>query len=314
VSGRSKRSRIELRLGRGIAILALLASGMSISACQTGATSSPGARMQVVATTTVLADLVRNVGGERIAVTSLVPKGGDVHTFEPTPTDVQAVAGAKLLVMNGLGLDDWVERVITNAAASGTPLVKLAVDLLASPDLLPGEEPGTQNPHLFMDVKYAELYVDRISAALASADATNAAAYASSATAYKVRLEALDMEVRAKIQSIPEANRQLVTFHDAFPYYAREYGITVVGVAVEAPGQDPSAGEIAALITAIRAAGVKAIFSEDQFPTHLVEQIAAETGAKVVADLYDDSIGDPPVTSYEAIITWDTDKLVEALK
>lgn len=312
--GSNRQSHTNLRLSRGMTILALLASVAGVAACQTGAQASPGAALQVVATTTVLADLVRNVGGDLVTVTSLVPKGGDVHTFEPTPTDVQAVAGAKLLVMNGLGLDDWLERVITNASASGAPLVKLAVDLLPSSELLPGEEPGTENPHLFMNVKYAELYVDRISAGLAAADAANAATYASNATAYKARLESLAAEVHTKIQSIPEANRKLVTFHDAFPYYARAYGITIVGVAVEAPGQDPSAGEIAALITAIRAAGVKAIFSEDQFPTRLVDQIAAETGAKVVADLYDDAIGDPPITSYEAIITWDTDKLVEALK
>ena len=105
-----------------------------------------------------------------------------------------------------------------------------------------------------------------------------------------------------------------MAFHDAFPYFAREYGITIVGVAVEAPGQDPSAGYTAALITAIKASGVKAIFAESQFPTQLVDQLADETGAKVVADLYDDTLGDPPVTSYEAVIDWDADQLVKALR
>ena len=180
--------------------------------------------------------------------------------------------------------------------------------------LLPGEDPGTENPHLWMDVRYAELYVDRIASSLASLDAAHAADYASQAAAYKARLDTLDASVRAKIATIPEANRKLVVFHDAFPYYAREYGITIVGVAVEAPGQDPSAGYTADLIRAIRAAGVKAIFSESQFPTKLVDQLAAETGAKVVADLYDDALGDPPITSYEAVIGWDTDQLVAALK
>jgi ABC-type Zn uptake system ZnuABC Zn-binding protein ZnuA len=257
--------------------------------------------------------MVKNVGGDLVNVTSLVPKSGDVHTFEPKPNDVKEVAQARLLVMNGLGLDDWLEKTITNASASGTPLIKLGVDL-PGVQLLPGEEPGTQNPHLWMDVKYAELYVDRIAAALKSVDAANAARYDSQAAAYKQRLDALDAQVRAKIATIPEANRKLVTFHDAFPYYAREYGITIVGVAVEAPGQDPSAAETAALIDAIRKAGVKAIFSENQFPTKLVDQLAAETGTTVVADLYDDALGDPPVTSYEAVITWDTDQLVKALK
>jgi ABC-type Zn uptake system ZnuABC Zn-binding protein ZnuA len=266
----------------------------------------------VVTTTTVFADMVRQVGGPSVTVTSLVPKGGDVHTFEPKPADLQTVASASVLVMNGLGLDDWLEKIITNAAAAGTPLVKLGVDL-PGVTLLPGEQPGSQNPHLFMDVKYAESYVDRIAAALKRADPTDAAGFDSRAAAYKTRLDALDASVRARVATIPEANRKLVTFHDAFPYFAREYGITIVGVAVEAPGQDPSAAYTAKLIDAIRNSGARAIFSENQFPKKLVDQLAAETGTKVVADLYDDAIGDPPVDSYEAVINWDVDQLVAAL-
>jgi ABC-type Zn uptake system ZnuABC Zn-binding protein ZnuA len=275
--------------------------------------AAPGAKLAVVATTTVFADMIQNVGGDFVDATSLVGRNGDVHTFEPKPADVQKVAGAKLLVMNGLGLDDWLEKTITSAAASGTPLLKLGVDL-PGVALLPGEDPGTQNPHLWMDVKYAELYVDRIAAALKAADPAHAGQYDAQAVAYKGRLETLDASVRTRVATIPEANRRLVVFHDAFPYFAREYGITIVGVAVEAPGQDPSAGYTAALIAAIKAAGVKAIFSESQFPTKLVDQLAAETGAKVVANLYDDALGDPPITSYEAVINWDVDQLVAALR
>jgi len=275
-----------------------------------GAAGSP---IPVITTTTVFADMVQQVGGNLVSATSLVPRGGDVHTFEPRPEDVITVAKAKLLVMNGLGLDDWLTKAITNASSGGTPLVKLAEDL-PGVTLLPGEDPGTQNPHLWMDVTYAELYVDRIAAALSQVDGAHAASYASGAAAYKTRLVALDASVRQRIATVPEVNRRLVAFHDAFPYYAREYGITIVGVAVEAPGQDPSAGYTAGLITAIRSSGVKAIFSESQFPTKLVDQLAAETGAKVVASLFDDSLGDPPVTSYEAVIDWDTDQLVKALR
>ena len=264
-------------------------------------------------TTTVFADMIRQVGGPNVTVTSLVPKGGDVHTFEPKPADVQMVASARLLVMNGLGLDDWLEKTITNAAVAGTPVIKLGVDL-PGVTLLPGEDPGTQNPHLWMDVKYGESYVDRIAAALKQADPTDAAGFDSRASAYKTRLEALDASIRTRIATIPAANLKLVTFHDAFPYFAREYGITIVGVAVEAPGQDPSAAYTAQLIDAIKASGVKAIFSESQFPAKLVDQLAAETGTKVVADLYDDSVGDPPVDSYEAVINWDVDQLVTALR
>lgn len=277
-----------------------------------GASPSPAGSLSVVTTSTVFGDLIRNVGGDLVSVTSLVPAGADVHTFAPKPADLRAVTASRLIVMNGLGLDDWLRDTITNAAASGTPLVELAVDL-AGVELLPGEEPGEQNPHLWMAVPNAILYVDRIEAALKAADPANAEAYVRQATAYRARLTALDATVRQRIEQIPAADRKLVTFHDALPYFAHEYGLEVVGVAVDAPGQDPSAGEIAKLIEAIKAAGVKAIFSESQFPTALVDQIAAETGATVVADLYDDSLGDPPVTSYEAMITWDVDQLVKAL-
>jgi ABC-type Zn uptake system ZnuABC Zn-binding protein ZnuA len=246
-------------------------------------------------------------------VTSLVPKNGDVHTFAAKPSDVRAVAEAKLMFMNGLGLDDWLTRTIANASAAGTPLIKLGEDL-PGVTLLPGEEPGTQNPHLWMDVAYGELYVDRIAAALEQVDPAHHDDYQRQGAAYRQRLADLDGEVRAQIATIPAGNRRLVTFHDAFPYYARAYGITIVGVAVEAPGQDPSAGYTAQLIDAIRAARVKAIFSEAQFPARLVEQLASETGAKVVANLYDDALGDDPVTSYEAVIRWDTQQLVGALQ
>jgi ABC-type Zn uptake system ZnuABC Zn-binding protein ZnuA len=304
-------------LARAVAIVALVAG---LAACGSTATATPGSSgggsggrgLVVVTTTSVFADMIRQVGGPNVTVTSLVPKGGDVHTFEPKPADVQAVAAAQLLVMNGLGLDDWLEKTITNAAVAGTPVVKLGVDL-PGVTLLPGEDPGTQNPHLWMDVTYGEAYVDRIAAALEAADPADAPGFASRTTAYKARLAALDASIRTRIATIPEAGRRLVTFHDAFPYFAREYGITIVGVAVEAPGQDPSASYTAKLIDAIKAAGVKAIFSEAQFPTKLVDQLAAETGAKVVANLYDDSVGDPPVDSYEGVMNWDVDQLVGAL-
>jgi len=317
---RFRPARLSLRnSSRSVtAYIALTVSGtVLLTACQGSASSLDGSgsadRIRVVTTTTVFADMIRNVGGDLVDVTSLVPKNGDVHTFEPKPADVRSVAQAKLLVMNGLGLDDWLAKTISNASSSGRPLVKLAVNL-PGVTLLSGEGPGTQNPHLFMDPKYVELYVDRIADALKQVAPAQASRIDAQAAAYKSRLAALDTWVRDQIATIPPQDRKLVTFHDAFPYYAREYGITIVGVAVNAPGQDPSAGYTASLIDAIRKAGVKAIFSESQFPAKLVDQLAAETGTKVIANLYDDALGNPPVTSYEAVIRWDTQQLVAALR
>ena len=216
-------------------LLAILVAG-----CATGASPSQtsSGRLPVVTTSTVFADMIRNVGGDLVAVTSLVPASADVHTFAPKPADLRSVTAARLIVMNGLGLDDWLRETITNAAAEGTPLIELGVGL-PGVQLLPGEAPGEENPHLWMAVPNAILYADRIEAALAAADPGNAAAYGRQASAYRERLSALDSSIRQRIGQIPVADRKLVTFHDAFPYFAREYGLEIVGVAVEAPGQDP---------------------------------------------------------------------------
>lgn len=276
------------------------------------AATPAGDTIAIVTTSSVFADLARNVGGTRVTVTSLVPKGLDVHTYQVTPADLRAVSTADLFVMNGLGLDDWLEKTI-RSAGNGAPILKLGVDLPGAV-LLPGDRADTQNPHLWMDATYAIGYAARLSEAAVAVDPAHADAIEATTMAYVQRLTELDAWVREQIGTIPAGDRQFVMFHDALPYFARAYGLTVVGVAVEAPGQDPSAGEIANLVDAIKATGVKAIFSEAQFPTALVDQIARETGANVVSNLYDDTLGDDPVTSYEELIRWDVNQLVAALR
>jgi len=298
---------------RSVALAAIVAATIAAASAGCGSSAATDGKLSVVATTTVFADMVANVGGDYVSVASLVPKNTDVHTFEPRPSDMRALASAKLVVMNGLGVDDWVKKTITNAAPEGTPVLTLAAGL-PGVDLLAGESEGTQNPHLWMDVKYAELYVDRIAAGLKQADPGHATDYDANGAAYKQRLETLDVWVRAQIGTVPQADRKIVTFHDAFPYYAREYGLTVVGVAVEAPGQDPSAAQMTALVDAIRSSGAKAVFSEAQFPTKLIDQLASEAGVKVVSTLYDGSLGDSPVDTYEGMIRWDTEQIVRALE
>src|SRR5260221_2511473 len=280
-----------------------------------GPSSSPAGSpvpFGVVTTTTVFADMVRNVGGDLVAVSSLVPPNGDVPTFSPKPSDIRTLAGARLVVMNGLGLDDWLTRPI-DSVGSHAPVLTRGVDLPGAEYQAGEAASGPPNPHLWMNVAYAQGYVDRIATALAQADPAHAATYQANGVAYRARLGDLDTSVKAQILSIPAPNRRFVAFHDAFPYFARRYGLEIVGVAVEAPGQDPSAAYTAQLIGAIRAAHVKAIFSEAQFPPKLVQQLAQETGTTVVATLYDDSVGDPPIATYEAIIRWDTDQFVKAL-
>jgi ABC-type Zn uptake system ZnuABC Zn-binding protein ZnuA len=301
-------------MGRALALVALMA--IVLAACR-GPTSDGSAAptpdpdaIRVVATTTVFADLVAQVGGTRVSVHSLVPKGGEVHTFDPTPADIQRIATAQLVVRNGLGLDDWLDSLV-NDAGTQAPSIALAEDLPGVTYLTGNGD--TPNPHLWMDVAYASLYVGRIAQALASVDPPDAGLFAQRAAAYQQTLAALDGRIRGQIATIPAADRVVVSFHDAFPYYARAYGLTVVGTIIDAPGQDPSAGEIAALVDRIRASGAKAIFAEAQFNDALAQAIAGETGATVVTDLYDGSLGDAPADSYVGMMTWDTDRVVAAI-
>jgi zinc/manganese transport system substrate-binding protein/manganese/iron transport system substrate-binding protein len=316
-----------------------LVSVLALAACGSpAAPSAAGDPLRVVATTTVLADLVRNAGGDRVSVESLVPAGAEPHTFAPRPSDLRKVAEADLIVMNGLGLDDWLRPLAAEAKRPDAALVELGVDLDGVTYLAGdahdaddadqggaggegGGSPATDteagepvNPHLWLNVAYAERYVERIADALAAARPGDAAAFRASADAYRARLADLDASIRQRIAALPADHRRVVSFHDAFPYYADAYGLDIVGVVVPVPGQEPSAAEVAALVEAIRDAGVTAIFSEAQFSPKVADQIAAETGATVVATLYNDSLGDPPADSYVGIMEWDTDRVVEALR
>jgi ABC-type Zn uptake system ZnuABC Zn-binding protein ZnuA len=289
-----------------------------LAACGAAKPGSPGPSanadaLRVVATTTVLADMVAQVGGPDVAVTSMVPKGGVVETFDPSPKDIAAVSAADLIVMNGLGLDDWLQPVI-DSAKPDVPVVRLAENL-PGVDYVSGEAGGeAYNPHLWLDVTYAVKYAGRIADALAAADPAKADAFQAGGTAYAARLDALDATVREQIATIPEANRKLVSFHEAFPYFAKAYGLTIVGSVVQVPGQDPSAGEVAALVDAIKRSGARAVFTEAGFNPNLSKAIADEAGVKVESNLYNDSLGDPPVDTYEGLIRWDVDKIVAALK
>lgn len=286
---------------------------LAVFACSGAGEPQPAPdALPVVATTTVLADLVRQVGGARVDVVSLVPKGGEVHTFDPTPTDVKRVAGARLLFANGLGLDDWL-MALAQDAGTDAAVVRLGEDLPGVTYLAGDEDGEAPNPHVWLDAAYAARYVDRIEAALAEADPAEAAGYAAAAEAYGARLVALDAEIAARLGELPSTSRVVVSFHDAFPYFAAAYGLTVAGSIVDAPGQDPSAGEVADLVATIRSSGARAILAEAQFNPRLAETVAAETDAIVVTDLYSDSVGDAPADTYEGLMRWNTDRLVEAL-
>ena len=322
-----------------VGVLVAATAACSGSAASPVPSSGSGDPLRVVATTTVLADLVENVGGDRVEVRSLVPAGGEVHTFDPSPGDIGAVAEADLVVMNGLGLDEWALELIEGSGTDAA-VVELAEDLEgvqyiegddhegddhegedheegeadARADETDGHGHEGANPHLWLDVSYAALYADRLRDELTAADPAGADAIERSAAAYREELEALDADIAGRMAALPEPNRRIVSFHEAFPYFAQAYGLEVVGVVVESPGQDPSAGEIAALVEAIRESGARAVFSEAQFNPRLAETIASEAGIRVESGLHNDSLGEPPADSYLGMMEANAERIEAALR
>lgn len=305
-------ARFVSRRALAVVGLTVVLAGCSPSGtpAATGPTPAPDA-LRVIATTTVLADLVAQVGSPNVIVSSIVPKGGVVETFDPSPQDVASISEADLIVMNGLGLDEWLEPV-ARTAAPDVPIVRLAEDLPGVAYVTDAETNGS-NPHLWLDIANADRYVLRLTETVAQAHPARAAEIRADGAAYSARLQDLDRWVREQVATIPPANRKLVSFHEAFPYFAQAYGLDIVGSVVGVPGQDPSAGEVAALVDAIRASGARAVFTEAGFNPELAEAIAADAGVVVESDLYNDSLGDPPVDSYEGLMLWNTEKVVSTL-
>jgi manganese/iron transport system substrate-binding protein len=307
------RGLSSIRRRLAVAIAGLLAVGSLAGCSPTGPDGSgtPGT-VQVVTTTSILADLVTQVGGSHVSVESLVPRGGEVHTFDPTPSDARRLASADLVFLNGLGLDAWLEQLV-EASGTDAPVVALA-EQLDGVTYLAGEHEGEAvNPHLWLNVQYAIKYVERIAGQLAQIDPAHAQDYEAALAEYRTQLEALDAKARDRLGAIPDANRTVITFHDAFPYFAAAYGLRIDGTIVDAPGQDPSAGEMAALIRVIREDGVRAILAEAQFNDELARTIAEETGAVVVSELYTGTVGDPPQDTYAGAMTWNVEQIAAAL-
>ena len=293
---------------------AIVATATLIAACGSGASTAPDpgdaeGALKVVATTTVFADMVRNVAGDRAVVDSVIPAGAGPEDYEPKPDDARKLADADLIVSNGVGLDDFLDGLID--AAGQDTVERLVLGEGLETITIEGEE----NPHFWLDpTLVVDHYVPAISAGLAELDAEGAAIYEANATAYADRVREVDAANLARIETIPAENRKLVTFHDAFPYFAEHYGFELVGVIVENVGQEPTASELAALVETVRDAGVKAVFSEAQFSPDLARTLADEAGVtQVVTTLYNDTVGPPPTDTYLKMMEWNVNEIVEAL-
>jgi len=248
-------------------------------------------RLNVVASFSILGDLVQNVGGERVSVTTLVGPDGDVHVYAPAPTDARKIADAKLLVINGLGLEGWLPRLV-QASGSKAPI------LTATTGIVPLQVGAVADPHAWQSVANAGIYVANIRDALAAADPADAGVFRANAQAYLAKLDALDREAREAVARIPPGRRKVISTHDAFAYFAAAYGIEFIAPSGVSTESEPSARDIAGIITQIRTERIPAVFLENISDVRLIRQISAETGARVGGTLFSDSLtgekGDAP--------------------
>jgi zinc/manganese transport system substrate-binding protein len=293
------------------AFATLLAAGSA------GAQPSPAARLNVIATFSILGDMVKNVGGDRVEVATLVGPNGNAHVYAPSPGDARKVADAKLVFMNGLGFEGWIDRLVK---ASGTKAPIVVATKGIKPRERAGErghdhDHGRADPHAWQSVANAKVYVGNIRDALIAADPAGKAAYEANAAAYLAKLDALEREVRNVIGKIPADRRKVITSHDAFGYFEAAYGIAFIapqGVSTEA---EASARDVAAIISQIRKQKIAAVFLENVTDPRLVEQIARETGAKIGGTLYSDALTDDKgdATTYIDLIRHNIKQLATAL-
>jgi zinc/manganese transport system substrate-binding protein len=248
-------------------------------------------RLSVVASFSILGDFVSNVGGDRVSVTTLVVPNGDVHAYIPSPADAKKVADAKLLVINGLGLEGWLPRLL-QASGSKAPI------LTATRGIAPLKLGSDADPHAWQSVANARIYVTNIRDALVAADPADAEVFRTNTDHYLKNLDALDREVREAIAKIPPERRKVISTHDAFGYFAAAYGIEFIAPEGVSTESEASARDIAGIITQVKSSKIPAVFLENISDPRLMRRIATETGAKIGGTLYSDSLtgekGDAP--------------------
>jgi ABC-type Zn uptake system ZnuABC Zn-binding protein ZnuA len=278
-------------------------------------TVTPGRTVNVVATTTIIADFVRVVGGDRVTVVELVKPGVDPHEYEPTPQDVQRLAQADLIVINGVGLEAFLGKLLEQSGGN-KPVAVLSRGVKIRKGSGDNEKGG--DPHIWLNPLNAKIMVDNLADALSKVDPAGADIYRANADAYKQQLDALDKSIEEQISTIPKDRRKMVTNHDAFGYYIDRYGLTFVGSVIPSleTNAQPSAQQVAEMVKKIKQQKVPAIFTESTLNPKLEEQIAQDAGVKVVASLYADSLGPPgsPAATYLGMMQANTAAIVDALR
>ncbi len=315
--------RREVRLG--LVVIAAILSAAMFGACGDetrgspsnptgGSTAASRAPLNVVATTVQITALTREVGGERIALRGIIPAGADPHDFEPVASDVAAIEDAQLILRHGIGLDDWLDDTLK--AGSHATVVTVTDGIKR----LQGEESGepADDPHVWHDPANDKLMVDAIARALAAADPADESIFQANATAYDLKLDDTRAQVQAIIDEIPAEDRKLVTNHDALGYFARAFGMEIVGAVIPSISteSEPSASDTAALLDTIQREHVKAIFAESSVNPKLATTLANDAGVQIVDDLYGDSLGEPGsgADTVDGMLLANAHKIAAALK
>jgi len=278
-------------------LMAIAFTGLA-AACGGDDDGSSSGRPRVMATTAVIGALTQEVAGDLVAVKVLAPAGVDPHDYELTANDQKEIDRAILILRHGLGFDEYLDSAVSSSSNGGKVFtVTEGIDLLDAGDHSDGGDGdnGQPDPHVWHDPVRLKVMVENIAEALAASDATNAEAYRANAAAYSAVLDDTDAEIRQLIDTIPAANRKIVTVHDSFSYFIDRYGLEFIGSVIPATttAAEPSARDLAALQDTIKAEGVKAIFGENSADPRIARQLAADAGVPFVDDLFGDSLGDP---------------------
>lgn len=319
---------------RSLAALVLATVAGLLASPAAGAAAAAKAPLNVVASFSILGDMVGQIGGDHIALTTIVGPNGNVHSFEPRPSDAKALAQAQLLVVNGLNFEGWLPRLEKASGFKGTEVVAsrgVAVRQLSEAELasvadshghgktgghLDEAHPGEIDPHAWQSLGNGMIYARNIASALIKADPANAEDYRARAELYISEMKKLDEEIRQVLATIPPDRRKVVTSHDAFGYFARDYGVQFISAMGISSDAEPSAKGLALLIKQVKATHSPAVFLENVSNPKLIKQIARETDAKLGGSLYSDALDQPdkPAGTYLGMFKWNAGQLIYALK
>lgn len=308
-------------ISRRLLLAAGMAAGLGLPMAGPALAQAPAQKMPVVASFSILGDFVKQVGGDRVAVTTIVGPNGDAHVYQPTPADAKAVAAAKVVFVNGLGFEGWMDRLIK---ASGTKATIVVATKGITPrtgfeddddkpagkdkhahgkdkhDKKDAHDHGGIDPHAWQSIANAKIYVANVRDGLIAADPDGRDAYTANAAAYTAKLDALEAEVKTAMAKIPADQRRIITSHDAFGYFGEAYGLVLIAPEGVSTESEASAKDVGRIIRQIKAQKIPAVFVENVTDPRLIQRIAKESGAKVGGELYSDALSDDkgPASTY----------------